>query len=183
MAQPWKKGALLASAALAGFIMMQGGTAKADVNMLISASVAAGATETVTTEMDFGAISLNPAGDAITLNASVLGAAAVPVGATNGSAVVGGNPGLITITGSSDFDVTVTYPGDAAHQVSGPTNATQVFITGIGANSTPAAALLHTGGNPTELYVGGVIDLPGDAEEGIYSGNIDIALVYAAATP
>lgn len=58
-----EKRTLLAGAALAGFIMMQGDTAKADVNMLITTERQSSVSEMVTTDMDFGTIQLNPNGD------------------------------------------------------------------------------------------------------------------------
>ena len=78
-----------------------------DVTMDVSATVAPSLTETVTTQMSFGSIDLNPGGDTIIIDAS--SGAATPASSGGASVVTGGNSGLVTVAASTNFTINVVY--------------------------------------------------------------------------
>lgn len=185
MARPWKRGRLIAGIALLGLAAMQGSTAQADVTMDVTATIASSIVETVASDLRFGTIDLDPVGDTITINstgaANTGGAAATPV-AGGSTVITGGGSGQITITSAAgvDFSIDVGYPGDGTVHVVGPTSATDITLDSIEANSGDGAdgAIAHTGGAPTDIYIGGVLVFPNDAEPGAYTGSMTITLDY-----
>lgn len=180
MRKIFKKSTFLASAALLGMVAMSGTTAMADVTVQVTAAVTSSVVETVTTEMDFGAIDLIPAGDTIVIAAGTAdgsgGVAATPA-SVGISDVVGGNSALITIASAIGFDVDVVYEVSIV-LTDGTTDATMSLIDANSGGGTADGTVTHGAGVDTLIHVGGSLALPAGATTGAYTGSTAVTINY-----
>lgn len=148
------------------------------LSMTATAVITTSTTETVTNDLDFGSIDLDPVGDTITIAAA--GGAATPV-ATAASVITGGSSGLITIVSQVIMNVKVTYPAVNVILTSGADTLTIAFAT-IAANSqypsTGAGVDTVGGGTPLLINVGGIIVIPAAQANGTYTGTINLTVNY-----
>jgi hypothetical protein len=169
---------LLVGGLLLGGTMFSGMTATAgDLTMNITAQVTSSITETVTTDLDFGIIDLDPAGDTIQLNGSA-GASTTPV--ITGASAVGGTPttGLITVASPLAFNIDITYPIDGSVTLADVTDGSSTLsLDAITANST-ASGVAHAAGVDSLINVGGILSIPAGADTDSYTGTMTITLVY-----
>lgn len=150
-----------------------------DVTMDVTAAVAPSLTETVTTDMSFGSIDLNPAGDTITIDAHV--GAATPASAGAVSVVSGGTSGLITVAANTDFTINVVYQANGVVALTEPVSGDIVYLNNIDQYSeggTTNGGVAHTGGTDSLISVGGSVQFPTAAAAGTYSGSMTITLNY-----
>jgi len=149
------------------------------LSMTATAVITTSTTETVTTDLDFGSIDLDPAGDTITIDAS--GGSATPA-AGAASVVTGGTSGLITIVSQVVMHVDVTYPAADVTLTSGA-NTLTLTSANIIANSQyddgGAGADTLGGGTPLSINVGGVIVIPAGQANGTYTGTINVTVNYS----
>ncbi len=150
-----------------------------DVTMDVTATVAPSLTETVTTDMSFGSIDLNPAGDTIVIDAH--SGAATPASAGAVSLVTGGASGLITVAANTDFTINVVYQADGVVALTEPVSGDVVHLNSIDMYSeggTAYGGVSHTGGTDSLISVGGSVQFPSGSAAGIYSGSMTITLNY-----
>lgn len=150
-----------------------------DVTMDVTATVAPSLTETVTTDMSFGSIDLNPAGDTIVIDAS--SGAATPASPGAVSVVTGGSSGLITVAANTDFTINVVYEADGVVALTEPVSGDIVYLNSIDQYSeggTVNGGVSHTAGTDSLISVGGSVQFPTGAEAGTYSGSMTITLNY-----
>ena len=149
------------------------------VNMTATAVITSSTTETVTTNLDFGSIDLDPAGETVTINASA--GAATPAVA-NASVVTGGTSGLITITSAVVMHVDVTYPAANITLSNGSGDTLTIVAATIAANSMypdTGAGTNTDGTNPLLIHVGGIIVVPAGQANGTYTGTMAITINYS----
>lgn len=150
-----------------------------DVTMDVTATVAPSLTETVTTQMSFGSIDLNPGGDTIIIDAS--SGAATPASSGGASVVTGGNSGLVTVAASTNFTINVVYEANNVVELTEPVSGDSVYLNSIDQYSeggTVNGGVTHTAGTDSLISVGGSVQFPSGAESGIYSGSMTITLNY-----
>lgn len=155
-----------------------------DVNVEIRQEI-----NTSSEAMSFGTVDVDPAAgtidsnncEEVTINARLNGSSAVPV-VKGGSAVNGGKPGKIEITSPMTFDIEVNYPDDGSVSFMSTTNSATtnlLKLVKIAENSTDATNdLPHVGGTPTNIDIGGVLQIDGNVEPGSYKGKAVIGLTY-----
>lgn len=150
-----------------------------DVTMNVTATVAPSLTETVTTQMSFGSIDLNPGGDTIVINAS--SGAATPASSGAASIVTGGASGLITVASNNAFTINVVYEADSTVALTEPISGSIVYLNSIDQYSeggTVNGGVIHAAGIDSLINVGGSVQFPAGADAGIYSGSMTITLNY-----
>ena len=150
-----------------------------DVTMDVTATVAPSLTETVTTDMSFGSIDLNPAGDTIVIDAH--SGAATPASSGAVSLVTGGTSGLITVAANTDFTINVVYQANGVVALTEPVSGDIVYLNSIDQYSeggTINGGVPHTGGTDSLISVGGSVQFPSGAAAGTYSGSMTITLNY-----
>lgn len=181
MKKTWKRSALLMGTAMLGAIALSGTNVQAgDVTMDINVEVNSTLTETAT-NMDFGTIDLNPAGDTVTIDATA--GSATP--ATTGTSVItGGTSGTITVASPNAFTITVTYPATATLNGSGTAAGETLTVSDIAANSEGGSGPVTKSSGPSPgsdavIHVGGAIVFPADTVNGPYSGTMTITLNYS----
>ena len=147
------------------------GTVAVGVSAVITSTI----TETATTDLDFGSIDLDPAGDTIQLDAS--GGATTTASITNSSIVTGETSGLITITSGVVATVAVVYPAADVTLTNGANTLTIAFATIAASSSVTGVAT--DGINPFYIYLGGTIIIPGTQPTGTYTGSMNITINYS----
>lgn len=151
-----------------------------NVTMNATATISSSFTETVTTDLDFGTINLNPGGDTITIDAS---AGAATSSAASGSIIGGGTStsGLITVEHSMIITLWVSYPAGAVTLTSGA-DTIDITAGSIATNSEYSSlATAHTSPDATTditIDVGGEIVIPGAQPDGVYTGTMTITINY-----
>ncbi len=150
-----------------------------DVTMDVTATVAPSLTETVTTDMSFGSIDLNPAGDTIVIDAS--SGAATPASSGAASVVTGGTSGLVTVAANTNFTINVVYEADNVVALTEPVSGDIVYLNSIDQYSeggTVNGGVVHAAGVDSLISVGGSVQFLTGAESGVYSGSMTITLNY-----
>ncbi len=173
MIKSWKNSVYIAGIALFGVIVASGSTAMADVDVDINAEITSTMVETLGNDMDFGSIELSPTGNTIVTIAAAGGIA--PAVADNGSVVTPGTFGSGLVTVASAIDLTIGIAVTDTVNLSGA--GADIPFTGGIANSTPTG-LSHTGGDTSNIHVGGIITIPGGQTPGVYSATITVVLTY-----
>ncbi len=150
-----------------------------DVTMTANATISSSFTETVTTDLEFGSIDLNPGGDTIILDAS--GGATTAATIANGSIVTGETSGLITIEHSMIISLWLSYPAAAVTLTNGTDNI-DITAGSIATNSEYSSlATAHTSPDATSditVDVGGEIVVPAAQPDGLYTGTMTITINY-----
>jgi len=138
--------------------------------------------QTITTaspkNLNFGTIELDPAGDAITIDAH---SGAVATATKTGGSVITGTvqSGSVTVSSPLSFDILVTYP--ASVTLNGVNSATnELTVQSITDNSegssiTPTA---HASNTTTTFNVGGILNLPVTAVADTYEGTMTVELTF-----
>ncbi len=147
------------------------GVVAVGVDAIITSTI----TETATTDLDFGSIDLDPAGDTVTIDAS--GGATTAATITASSIVTGETSGLITITSGVIASVAVVYPAADVTLTSGGNTLTIVAATIATFSSETGVAT--DGINPFYIYLGGTIVIPSGQATGTYSGSMNITINYS----
>ncbi len=177
MKKLWTSKSFLTGTALLGAIALSGTTVLAgDVTVPITATLQNTTTETVTTDMAWGDIDINPTGDTdCTMDASTAAASTI---ACDNSSSPGGTvtSGLITVESPITFTIDITYPGDTA--VTLTDGISTLEVTDIIGNST-TTGVSHTGGTPSGIDVGGVLEIVEGDNMGVYNGTMVVTLDYS----
>ena len=187
MKKTWKSSVLLLGTAMLGAAALSGTNAMAgNVNMGVDVIVTTSLVETVTNDLNFGTIDLNPAGDTISIDASAAtvddpAAAVTTISQVNGSTTTGATSGLVTIESAGPFNIAVTYPGSVplVGTAGNAVGAPDLALTQINANSVGGAVpVAKAGGTDATIHVGGEIVFPANTAAGTYAGTMLITFNY-----
>jgi spore coat protein U-like protein len=120
-------------------------------------------------DLDFGTIMLSGAPGTFTVSISMTGVLTCPGGFTCSGTP---RPAILNVTGSNGNVVRITaLPSDLVNA----TDGSKLRFTPI----APATIALTNSGNPgKDFNVGGSIDIPSTAADGVYSGNIEVTIDY-----
>ncbi len=169
---------ILLGTALLGAIALSGTTIYAgDVNVAVTATLTSTLTETNTTPLHFGSVEISQGGDTITIDAS--GNTAITAATVINGSVVTGSPtsGLITVASPSSFSIQAAYPATVT-VTDTVTDATLQNIEPLSGGGTTNGAVVHAGGTPSTIYIGGDLVIPAGATAGSYTGTMVVTLTY-----
>ena len=158
----------LAALALLGLVP-SGHALAAQTTIKASAKVVKSLTLTRKQDLDFGTIMLSGASGTFTMSISMTGAVTCPTGFTCSGAP---RPAILNVTGSNGNVVRITaLPSDLVNSADG----SKLRFT----PDAPASITLTNSGNPgKDFNVGGSIDIPSTATDGLYTGNVEVTVDY-----
>ena len=176
MTKTINKGLFLVGVLVVGGIICGNETALAapedvPVSVVLTSTLTLGSTE-----LNFGELDYTPAGGSIILNAAGAVSTAATFTAPTGLFVSDATNALfgsVTIDSDATFDVTAAYAD--ASLVTTPANATTLTVTDV---ATYSDTTVSVAGVATQLYVGGQLNVPTNAEDGTYEGDIVVTLTY-----
>ena len=187
MKKTWKSSVLLLGIAMLGAVALSGTNAMAgDVDLPVDVTVTTSLVETPVTDLSFGSLDLNPAGDTVTIDASGSAIAddtdiVTAIDVLNGSVSTTATSGLVTIASTADMNIDVVYPATVA--LIGTTGdaigAPDLALVDIAANSVGGAGdISKTGLTDATIHVGGEIVFPANTATGLYEGTMVITFNY-----
>ena len=127
--------------------------------------------------LDFGTIDLSPSGDTFIVDASAGPATAATntggsILGTGGDAAVSG---VITVESDSAFTIEVSFD-NASETLTGDVNGETITLSEMDTYSTVSVA--HAAGTPTEVNIGGELEVPEGTVADTYNGTIAVTLDY-----
>lgn len=168
-------------AGIAFFVLLSlaGSNALADQTLNISVIVTSSIVESHT-DVDFGTIELDPAGDTLTVDASS-GSATPALPGGSASVISGGGSGTITVSANIAFTITAVYENTVTLTSGSDTlNVTDMDLYSEGGSANGSVS--HSAGTPpandTVINVGGQIVFPANTPTGTYTGTTTVVLNY-----
>lgn len=132
--------------------------------------------------LDFGTISVGNTGADILIDAS--SGSSAPQVTSGTAAVTNGNSGLVEVESSVDATVTITYAiednttaGTADQIADSSGNSIPLTAASIATYST-GSTLALTAGTPSDINVGGVLQIGTSQAPGNYEGTITVTVSY-----
>lgn len=158
----------LAAFALLG-VVPAGHAHAAQTTIQASAKVVKSLTLESKQDLDFGTIMVSGATGTSTVSISMTGAVTCPAGFTCTGTP---KPAILNVAGSNGNVVRITtLPSDLVNA----TDGTKLRFTPI----APASITLSNSGSPgKDFNIGGSIDVPSTATDGVYSGTIEVTVDY-----
>ena len=151
------------------------------VDLPVTATITSTITETATSNLDFGSIDLEPAGDTITIDADAAGSGTVTPVPTGSSVIVGGGNGVITVASGVAMTVAVTYPATVTI-TDGTNNLDVVNIDAhsqYGATGDTTGTVSKVAGTDLLIRIGGEIVIPSGQVNATYNGTMIVTLNYS----
>ena len=160
--------ARLAALALLG-VVPSGHAHAAQTTIQASAKVVKSLTLAAKRDLDFGTIMMSGATGTSTVSISATGVVTCPTGFTCTGTPM---PAILNVTGSNGSVVRITaLPSDLVNA----TDGSKLRFTPV---APPSLMLTNSGSPGKDFNIGGSIDVPSTATDGVYSGIIEVTIDY-----